>query len=306
MDPFDISTEDFDYVIKLLRKYCSSLGMKEVCAQHRKSYAAMCEDPKNVMKSKRKCNGGGVEEFPLPQTGQMQLEREMQHDVEQGRKTYGFYTLSFSYRDEDTEEPLGEGRYRRQFPLFEVEIRESLEGLIKFIQGMLRYVGFPIDLCKRGRYVDVARKLGVKDIDREAEKRICAEISPIFFLTHFPLERYEEFPTTNPFWNMKRDPEDKRLSLKVDVILGHKQKGLGMETFGCAERETDVEDMKKRFLTIENGEYAKLLFQFGKEKVMDELNDYWSRPFPQRSGFGLGLSRLIAVMHAWKLFPHDQ
>ena len=75
------------------------------------------------------------------------------------------------------------------------------DGLIIFIVGLLKHLGFPIEKAKRGRWVDVARKLGVKDIDREAEKRISKEISPIFFLTHFPLEDYEEFKTTNPFWN---------------------------------------------------------------------------------------------------------
>ena len=258
------------------------------------------------MKSKRKTNSGGTEEFPLPQTGQMQLERELQYDTEQGRKTYGFFTITSSYRDEKIEEPLETGRYRRQFPLLEVEIREDFEGLIAFIKGMLKHLGFPVDLCKRGKWVDVARQLKVKDIDREAEIRIAKEISPIFFLTHFPLEQYEEFPTTNPFWNMKRDPLEPRLSLKVDLILGHAEKDLGMEVGGCAQRETSVQDMKHRFLTIENGEYSELLFKFGKEKVMEELEDYWSRPFPVRSGFGLGVSRLITVMHAWKLFPHDK
>ena len=280
----------------------------------------MCEDPANVMISKRKLNGGGEESFPLPQTGQMQLEREMQHFIEkgfgslfQGKTLMGFFALNFSYRNEDQEEPLESPkngdlslpRYRRQFPMFEVELATDFEGLIKFITGFLKHLGFPVHLAKRGKWVETARRLKVKDIDREAERRLGEE-TPIFFLTHFPLESVDEFNTTEPFWNMKRDPNDPRLALKVDVII--KQ-----EVFGCAERSCDRDDMKKRFLAQHNGTYHQLLFKIagdgdpkmGEKKVMDELEDYWKRPFIIRSGFGVGWTRLTRAMRDLNLFPAD-
>ena len=188
--------------------------------------------------------------------------------------------------------------------MFEVELATNFEGLIWFIKGLLKYLGVPVEKAKRGRWVDVARRLKVKDIDREAELRIGQE-TPIFFLTHFPLDQVDEFCTTDPFWNMKRDPEDSRLALKVDVILD------GEETFGCAERSCDVDDMKKRFFSQSGGEYHQLLFKIagdgerGKKIVMAELDDYWSRPFIVRSGFGLGWTRLVRAMRNLNLFPDN-
>ena len=327
MNPRDVSTLEFNYLIRKVREYCYSKRLIEACVQHRKSYATVCEDPRNVMISKRKVNGGGEETFPLPQTGQMQLEREMQHFIEeglghlfqktsQGQQLMGFFALNFSYRDEDHEEslespenckedPSGPPRYRRQFPMFEVELATDFEGLIEFITGFLKHLGFPVHLAKRGRWIETARRLKVKDIDREAERRLGEE-TPIFFLTHFPLEAVDEFDTTEPFWNMKRDPKDPRLTLKVDVIM--KQ-----EVFGCAERSCDPDDMRKRFLAQHKGTYHQLLFKIagdgnlkkGKKKVMAELEDYWKRPFITRSGFGMGWTRLTRVMRDLNLFPTD-
>ena len=321
MDPRDVTTLEFNYIIRKIRDYCYSYGMLEACVQHRKSYACMCEDPKNVMITKRKINGGGEESIPLPQTGQMQLERELQYFIEQGyplknessEGISGFFALNYSYRNEDHEDPLEDNpktgetaRYRRQFPMFEVELVDDFEGLIKFITGLLKSLGFPVHLAKRERWVDTARRLGVKDIDRKAELRIGKE-TPIFFLTHFPLETVDEFPTTDPFWNMKRDPKDSRLSMKVDVIIN------GEETFGCAERSCDVKDMKERFSKQSGGKYSHRLFKIagdgdlekGKKLVMAELEDYWSRPFEVRSGFGMGWTRLTRAMRNLNLFPEN-
>jgi len=320
MDPRDVTTLEFNYLIRKIREYCYSRRLLEACVQHRKSYAAMCEDPHNVMEIKRKTSDGEIETIPAPQTGQMQLEREMQYFIERGwgdifegkdPKCLGFFALNYSYRNEDREDPLdgdsGEElpRYRRQFPMFEVELACDFEGLIEFIRGLLKHLGFPVHLAKRGRWVETARRLGVKDIDHEAERRLGEE-TPIFFLTHFPLEKVDEFESTDPFWNMKRDPKDPRLVLKVDVIL--KQ-----EVLGCAERSDDTDDMMKRFFSQGGGSYHRRLFEIagdgdyekGKKKVMAELKDYWSRPFRVRSGFGCGWTRLVSAGRQQKIFPKD-
>jgi len=320
MDPTDVTTLEFNYLIKKIREYCTQQRLLESCVQHRKSYTAMCEDPNNVMVLERKVNGGGTVKVPAPQTGQLQLERELQYFIENGYgylfeqgKCNGFYALNYSYRNEDHEDPLEDdpekgitARYRRQFPMFEVELTCNFEGLIKFIAGLLKHLGFPVHLAKRGTWVETAKRLGVKDIDREAELRIGKE-TPIYFLTHFPLEATDGFESTDPFWNMSRDPENPKLTLKVDVIVN------GEETFGCAERSCDVEDMKKRFFTQGNGEYHKLLFKIagngliseGSRKVGAELADYWSRPLITRSGFGMGWTRLVRAMKNLNLFPKD-
>ena len=316
MDPQDVSTLEFNYMIRKIREFCYSKNMLECCVQHRKSYAAMCEDPSNVMTITRKSCDGGVETIPAPQTGQMQLEREMQHFIESALgnlfegnnpKCFGFFALNYSYRDEEREDPLDslDLRYRKQFPMFEVELACDFEGLIKFITELLEHLGFPVHLAKRGRWVETAKRLGVKDIDHEAERRLGEE-APIFFLTHFPLEKVDGFEGTDPFWNMARDPEDPKLTLKVDVLFGK-------EALGCAQRSCNVKDMRKRFFEQGKGQYHKRLFYIagngdfkeGEKKVMAELEDYWARPFITRSGFGMGWQRTATAMKKLGLFPKD-
>ena len=106
---------------------------------------------------------------------------------------------------------------------------------------------------------------------------------PVFFLENFP-ER------TSPFWNMKLQ-EDKVHSNKIDVILH------GIETIGSAERSTSKEEMRENFLTISDGGYANILFaQFGKARVEKELDDFLSKDFFERSGGGIGVTRMIRAM----------
>ena len=82
-----------------------------------------------------------------------------------------------------------------------------------------------------------------------------------------------------------------RLYKKCDLII------CGQETFGSAERSSNIEEMRNSFYTISNGEYSKLLFeQFGKERVENELEDYLKLNMIERWGFGCGMSRLIRGM----------
>jgi hypothetical protein len=85
---------------------------------------------------------------------------------------------------------------------------------------------------------------------------------------------------------MKRG-EGTDLYHKIDVIL------YGMETIGSAVRSTNVDQMREDFYTISDGEYAQLLFkQFGKERVIKELEDYLALPMVPRFGGGIGLTRM--------------
>jgi hypothetical protein len=55
--------------------------------------------------------------------------------------------------------------------------------------------------------------------------------------------------------------------------------------------------MYNRFISIEDGEYAKQLFYlFGTPRVMEELNTFLSLPFFDRFGGGIGITRLINAM----------
>ena len=55
--------------------------------------------------------------------------------------------------------------------------------------------------------------------------------------------------------------------------------------------------MKDKFYSISNGDYANLLFaQFGKDRVEAELKDFLEKDFFQRSGGGIGVTRMIRAM----------
>jgi aspartyl/asparaginyl-tRNA synthetase len=90
---------------------------------------------------------------------------------------------------------------------------------------------------------------------------------------------------------MKQNDSNKDLFNKIDVILH------GQETIGSAERSCDKEEMKWNFLNQTDGRYANLLFnKFGKERVMNELEEFLSHDFFPRYGGGIGMTRMARAM----------
>ncbi len=270
---FKHTTEETDYVINKIRTFCREKGLIDSYSQCKVGILAACEDPKTISIF----NHGG-EKWPLPQTGQMQMEVEMLKNP----KGAGFYTVTTSYRNEPNPKP---GRHKLIFTLFEFEIHGGIEELIKFELELLAYMGFPVKTAMRGNWNSVAKKFGVDDIGHEEEEKLGKK-TPIFFLTHFPMK-------SSPFWNMKLDPSNPKVSLKVDCLL------CGMETFGSAERSCNPEEMEHLFKTISDGEYAELLYsKFSKERVDNELNEYFSlfKSNLKRCGGGIGIDRFIRAM----------
>jgi aspartyl/asparaginyl-tRNA synthetase len=266
-----INSKEFDYVVTKLRAFFKLRGFLEAHPQNRLSILAACEDPYTVTKF----NYDG-KEWPLPQTGQMWLEYELLKNPEAN----GFFCLSTSYRQEPDPVP---GRHDLIFPLFEFEMHGGMEDLIQMEKELLIYLGYDESKFVRKDYPSVANDYGVKELEHEHEMRMYEEGAPAFFLTDFP-----EY--TSPFWNMSRN-DDTNLARKVDVILS------GHETFGSAERETDVSAMRERFETISEGGYkAKLYDLFGKERTHKELEDFFAFNFFKRSGGGIGMTRLIRSM----------
>ena len=105
---------------------------------------------------------------------------------------------------------------------------------------------------------------------------------------------------TSPFWNMKINDEDKDLSEKIDVIVH------GIETIGSAERSTDKEQMRSMFNTISNGEYSNTLFKhFTKERVVNELDEFLKFNFFERSGGGIGMTRMIRAIKMSNLLDYE-
>ena len=267
-----ICPKEFNEVVQKLRNFFISKGFIEVHTQNRLSILAACEDPFTISTFDY-----AGQTWPLPQTGQMWLEYEMLKNPEPN----GFFCVSTSYRNEPNPVP---GRHDLIFPMFEFELKGDMNDLVEMEMDLLKYLGYgKRENYHQGDYNDIAKKYNTEELDHDHEMSLYKDYGPVFFLKNFP-------ENTSPFWNMKRN-KDGKISKKVDVILN------GQETIGSAERETDVEIMAQRFLTISEGMYAKAIFsRFGKERSMAELKEFLSNKFFDRSGGGIGITRLIRSM----------
>jgi aspartyl/asparaginyl-tRNA synthetase len=275
-----VDSVKFSFVANKLRDFfLKEKGFIEVHTQNRLSILAACEDVATISTF----NFADIK-FPLPQTGQMWLEKELLDRPDAN----GYFCVSTSYRNEPNPIP---GRHDRIFPMFEFELKGGIDALQKLEQELLEFLGYGAsDSFPEGDYEDVAKKYGTSDIEHHHEQMMYHEGKPAFFLKNFPEH-------TSPFWNMRRN-EVKKTANKIDVILS------GMETIGSAERSSDIADMSHRFHTISKGMYAKTLYNhFGKERVEEELQAFFQLKFIERSGGGIGITRLIKSMELEGLIP---
>ena len=280
MDPSEtaliIDTKHFHYVVNMLREFFVNKGFLECHTQNRLSILAACEDPTTI-----KTYEYNNKVYPLPQTGQMWLEYELLKNPD----VNGYFCVSTSYRYEPNPIP---GRHAIIFPMFEFELKGGIVELQQMEKELLAFLGY--SSYEEGDYEDVAKQYDVTDISHDVEQKLYQDKGPVFFLKNFP-----EY--TSPFWNMKRN-EEKGTANKIDVILS------GMETIGSAERSVDINDMLTRFKTISNGEYAQILYdKFTQERVDGEMNEFLSNHFIERSGGGIGITRLISSMLKEGLIP---
>ena len=267
-----IDSKDFSDVVRKLRRFFEEKGWYEVHTQNRLSILAACEDPKTI--TVYNYNG---QVWPLPQTGQMWLEHELLNNPDYP----GVFCLSTSYRNEPN--PV-QGRHEKIFPMFEFEMKGSMQDLIELEIELLHYLGFgDKSSFYHADYRELATEYDVDELEHEHEEQMCSENGPVVFLEDFP-------NTTSPFWNMQQ-AEDKLSAKKVDVILH------GQETIGSAERSTDRNEMRKQFYEISDGAYSNILFaNFTKERVEKELEEFLQFNFFQRCGGGIGITRLIRAM----------
>lgn len=274
-----MNTYEFSYVINKLRSFFLSKNFLEVHTQNRLSILAACEDPTTISLFEY-----AGKKYPLPQTGQMQLEFEILKDP----SAAGYFCVSTSYRNEPNPIP---GRHDLIFPMFEFELKGDINELQKIEAELLEYLGYgKKEDFPEGDYEDVAKSLHTHEIEHTHEQQIYENGNDVFFLKNFP-----EY--TSPFWNMKRNDE-KNTANKIDVLLS------GMETIGSAERSCNVSDMLKRFNSISNGMYANTLYNhFGKDRVDGEMTEFLNLPFITRSGGGIGVTRLIRSMKMKGLIP---
>jgi len=264
-------------VRKLRQFFQEKKGYLEVPAQSRLSILAACEQPETITQFSLNHTL-----YPLPQTGQMWLEYELLKNPEWP----GVYCISTSYRDEPN--PI-EGRHLRIFPMFEFESHGTFQDLKVLEEELLLHLGFehPVPLS----YAQAAKKYETELVEAHHETALWQEISPVISLEKFPAR-------THPFWNMKYAGNG--LYNKIDVLL------YGMETIGSAERETDIAMMREQFFAMTNGRYAQLLFdKFGKERVIQELDEFLALDMIPRFGAGIGLTRLARAMELAHIFQED-
>lgn len=264
----------YNEIIRKLRHFFQDQkGYVEVPAQPRLSILAACEDPKTITQF----IFSGVN-YPLPQTGQMWLERE----ILENPGVPGVFCITTSYRNEPF--PI-EGRHDKIFPMFEFESKGGMAEMKKIESELLEYLGF--QRPSSHLYSDLCQQYNVNDLSADIELLMQRDYGNVLSLEYFPQH-------THPFWNMKHNKDG--IYNKVDIIL------YGMETIGSAERSTDVNEMRHNFHNISEGQYAKLLFSaFGEERVMRELDEYLSLPMFPRFGGGIGVTRLARAMRLAEL-----
>lgn len=262
---------NYHHVNKKLNEFFESRQLVECYLQNRLQCLAACENIDSIATFEY----AGSTQI-LHQTNQMLLEEIILCDKD---NLPGFYCTTTSYRQEKDPIP---GRHALIFPMKEFEIPQNFDGLIQFEKDLLEHLGFgPQAEYVELDYRQMCRKYQTEEIDHQHELMIQQDYGNVVFLKHFD-ER------SNPFFNMKRDADR---ALKVDVLL------CGVETIGSAERECDIERMRRCFYEMSDGLYAKTLFEkFGRERIVKELDDYLGLPMKTRSGAGIGITRLIRAM----------
>jgi aspartyl/asparaginyl-tRNA synthetase len=255
-----------------MRSFFESKGFIEVHTQSRLSILAACEDPTTISTY----NYGG-QVWPLPQTGQMWLEYELLKNPEPN----GYFCLSTSFRNEPNPVP---GRHDKIFPMFEFEMKGGMDAMVQMEKELLEHMGFgKQNSFHEDDYDNISQKYGVEELEHEHEAQLEQDYGNIFFLKNFP-------NNTSPFWNMLQHDDGKHAK-KVDVIIH------GIETIGSAQRSSNVDEMRKQFYNISDGNYANILFSnFTKERVEKELDEFLSFDFFERSGGGIGVTRMIRAL----------
>lgn len=288
-----MNPKHYDYLMKKIRGYFEEQGLTECYLMDSPAIMSACEEHTSIVPYYL----GGTK-YPLNQTTQMALEHlYMTEKNFTDNKYNGYYGMCNSVRWEVN--PV-QGRHSSTgiFPLLECEAGWDQREMINFQKGLLRAIGikpFQGDDFVEIEYKDACLKYQVEEIGHEEEKKLCKDFnSPAVFLTNFTLN-------SNPFWNMKKVDD---YVLKVDVIIGHPDFS-PKEIIGSSERSTNVQEMRDMFHTVSNGDYCKKLYEeFGFERVEKELEEYLALPFRQRSGMGIGMTRLVYACQTLGIFDH--
>ncbi len=252
-----------------LREFFIARGFIEVHPQSHISFLAIADDISTIS-----TYNNGQESFLLPQTGHMWLEFELLKNPD----LPGVFCCTTSYRQHKNPVP---GRHENIFPIFDFETSGGIQSMLQIQRELLEHFDFDMGLYKEFTHSNLTLDLGVKNIDAATESLIGQNVSPVTVVTDRP-------NSINKSWCAKRDNDRVKTS---DVIL------YGMETIGASERAVNVEAMRERFYTIQDGLFAQTLFEtFGQKRVERELGEFLSLDFFPRSTGSIGLTRMIRAL----------
>ncbi len=255
--------------VSRLREFFTSRGFIELHPNPRQSFLTIADDVSTITTY----NYEG-ENYLLPQTTHMWLEFELLKNPH----LPGVFCCSTSYRQHKNPVP---GRHENIFPIFDFEMAGGIQSMVNLQRELLEHLDFDMSKYKEFTYDNLTLDLGVKQIDAATETLIGQNVSPVTVVTDMP-------NSINRSWYAKRDEGHVKSS---DVIL------FGMETIGASERATNPENMRERFYQMQDGNFAKTLFEtFGQKRVEKELGEFLSLEFFPRSTGSIGLTRMIRAM----------
>jgi len=261
------NAKHYGLIVQKLREFFLEKDFVEVPAQSQVRILSVCDDPETVVAAEFDRNN-----WPLPQTGQVSLEDHFLRYPEEE----GVFCLTTSYRDEPN--PI-DGWHDKIFPIFEFETHGNMEDLIELEFELVDYLGFDAE-PKTIDYEDLCKMYDTNLIGPEHEKEIPYTFSNVAAIKNFPAR-------SNPYFNVRRKQEEPNIYKKADLILH------GKETIGSAERAVDIEQMREDFSKFKDGQYRKFLVEeFGKMRVMEEIENYLSQDFIERCSGSIGITRL--------------
>lgn len=268
-----VNTFKFHHLMLRLRGFFLSRGYLEVHVQNRLSILS-CEKPEMMLTISGSCpNTGNVLTWPLPQTGQMWLDRELLQHPE----VPGVFAVSTSYRSHGND---AHPRLSTE-PMFEFTGHGEFPELLTLEHQLLHHFGFGDEVCEVTD-ADLAEMVRTRSVSERVMRTLGASA---ILLRDFPIEKAS--------WTMRRNENE--TVRKADVYLGHRK----VETLSSAELSCDRDDMYMRFVTQAKGQYHKLLgHHFGEERVRAELDGYLKLQFTPRFSASIGITRLLEAMRA--------
>lgn len=269
---------NYDYVVSKLVEFAKCKGL----------LALDTSNPSTLAVSNDRVAACDIGEytFPVPQTTAMHLERAILDDGFYD-STPGYFSIMTSVRNE--QDPVF-GRDDRSFQLFEFVARGEEQDWKQWNLDLLLHLGFhdPFTLT----YEQARKRFDSSDIGA-AEEWDLGRDEPLIFLDYSPL-------SVEPHWFTRRMPNS-------DVVYDEAVLAEGLRAMSTSLRSCDPDDMRERFHTTQNGKLAKSLFcHFGKERVIQELNEYLCKDLFSRFGGGISIWRLMYGMALNDLLPEPE